>query len=378
LTRAASRWLVAGTAVLLLAGGYVFRIRDGMADFAVNHRAGQRLAAGETLYQPADGHYMFKYLPASALLYLPLSSLPLEAAKPVWFAISIAAMFWLFWLARQITPGRDMLWVSILPPLILAKYFLHELRLGQINILVTVVLMLALRALQQVPDTRQEIAAGALVGLATALKPYAALFFPYLLLKRSWTSVVAGLGVLFAALAVPALFYGVERNVWVLGEWARTLSQSTPDLLANNDNVSVIAFFTKWTGDAATALRWTGIVLASFAVLMVAIVAKGAGRGATVLEWAMVLCLIPLVSPLGWDYTFLAALPAITLLVRYFGSFPAPARIALAVNLLVVALALYDVMGREAYRTFMQWSVTTVNFIVIVGALAFLRFRGQC
>ena len=349
-----------------------------MADFAVNHRAGQRLAAGETLYQPADGHYMFKYLPASALLYLPLSSLPLEAAKPVWFAISIAAMFWLFWLARQITPGRDMLWVSILPPLILAKYFLHELRLGQINILVTVVLMLALRALQQVPDTRQEIAAGALVGLATALKPYAALFFPYLLLKRSWTSVVAGLGVLFAALAVPALFYGVERNVWVLGEWARTLSQSTPDLLANNDNVSVIAFFTKWTGDAATALRWTGIVLASFAVLMVAIVAKGAGRGATVLEWAMVLCLIPLVSPLGWDYTFLAALPAITLLVRYFGSFPAPARIALAVNLLVVALALYDVMGREAYRTFMQWSVTTVNFIVIVGALAFLRFRGQC
>ena len=32
-------------------------------------------------------------------------------------------------------------------------------------------------------------------------------------------------------------------------------------------------------------------------------------------------------------------------------------------------------MGRHAYATFMQWSVTTVNFGIIVLALAYLRFR---
>jgi hypothetical protein len=32
-------------------------------------------------------------------------------------------------------------------------------------------------------------------------------------------------------------------------------------------------------------------------------------------------------------------------------------------------------MGRELYAAFMQWSVTTVNFVVVVLALAYLRHR---
>jgi hypothetical protein len=34
-------------------------------------------------------------------------------------------------------------------------------------------------------------------------------------------------------------------------------------------------------------------------------------------------------------------------------------------------------MGRRAYTAFMQWSVTTVNFLVVVIALAYLRFRSE-
>src|SRR5215831_1180685 len=88
--------LVAGVIALLILAGYVVRIRTGMVDFAVNYRAGQRLMAGETLYQTADGHYMFKYLPASALIYLPLGHLPIDAARAVWFTISLVALIWSF------------------------------------------------------------------------------------------------------------------------------------------------------------------------------------------------------------------------------------------------------------------------------------------
>ena len=42
-----------------------------MRDFEVNFRAAERLRAGESLYQTSDGHYMFKYFPSSALLYVP-------------------------------------------------------------------------------------------------------------------------------------------------------------------------------------------------------------------------------------------------------------------------------------------------------------------
>ena len=55
---AARRASVAVALALVIAAGYLVRVRAGMVDFSVNYRAGQRLQAGETLYQTADGHYM--------------------------------------------------------------------------------------------------------------------------------------------------------------------------------------------------------------------------------------------------------------------------------------------------------------------------------
>jgi hypothetical protein len=69
---------------------------------------------------------------------------------------------------------------------------------------------------------------------------------------------------------------------------------------------------------------------------------------------------------------------AVTLLVNHFGRFSRAARLVLAVNFTIIALAVYDIMGRQAYGTFMQWSITTVNFLLVVAALAYLRFRRVC
>jgi hypothetical protein len=178
---------------------------------------------------------------------------------------------------------------------------------------------------------------------------------------------------------VPSIFYRVEGNVDVLRQWASTLSESTPALLTNSDNVSVVAFFTKWMGDPTRALPLAGLVLGVVAILTLAVIIRGGDRqDSPVLESAMVLTLIPLVSPLGWDYTFLMSLLATTLLVNHFYSFPTVARVLLAMNFAIIALAVYDVLGRQAYASFMQWSVTTINFLVIVGGLAYLRFRRVC
>src|SRR5215510_703694 len=98
------RAVVAVFLVLLAVTSYTARIHKGMVDFGVNYRAGQRLMAGETLYQTADGHFMFKYLPVSALIYLPLGLLPIESAKATWFAISIVALVWSFVLVRALVP----------------------------------------------------------------------------------------------------------------------------------------------------------------------------------------------------------------------------------------------------------------------------------
>lgn len=372
----ARRILIAGVILLVLAVAYSARIRGGMADFAVYYRAGQRLEAGEPLYRSSDGHYMFKYLPASALLFVPFGHMSFDTAKATWFAVSLVALACCFVLAWQVVPAPHRRYLLVLSGLVLAKYFLHELRLGQINIVVMALMLLATRVLSRPADARRDAASGALAGIAAALKPYAVVFLPYFVLTRNWKATAATVATLVVALCLPVLFYGIHGNIQALADWAASLSQSTPAQLANNDNVSVLAFFTKWLGPGTATLVASAAVLAAFGVLMLAVIVRGSGeRARAVLECAMLLTLIPLVSPMGWDYTFLLALLAVALLINAFGAFPRAAQAVLAVNFAVIALAVFDLMGRRAYAAFMQWSFTTVNFAIVVVALVYLRFR---
>ena len=85
--------------------------------------------------------------------------------------------------------------------------------------------------------------------------------------------------------------------------------------------------------------------------------------------------LIPLLSPQGWDYVFLISTPAVMLLINELSSLPRDLRIATIASISIVGLSIYDLMGREAYGTFMAISAITICFLVEVAALITLRFR---
>ena len=85
--------------------------------------------------------------------------------------------------------------------------------------------------------------------------------------------------------------------------------------------------------------------------------------------------LVPLISPQGWDYVFLVATPAIAILANYDVELPAPLRVLTWVAIGVIGLAIYDVLGRQNYRMFMDWSVITLCFVVVIAALGVLRVR---
>jgi hypothetical protein len=221
--------------------------------------------------------------------------------------------------------------------------------------------------------------AGGLWGLATALKPYGFIFFPYFLVKRNWRALLAGAGMLLLGLIVPALFYGWEGNVFVLQEWASTLSRSTPTLFSTADNVSIMAFLVKWTGNKDLSLGVFGAVLIILAILLLTIIMRGRTfPNAAVLECAALLTLIPLVSPLGWDYTFLMSVLAVSLLIRHFSVFSGAWRWLLAANFCVISLTIYDIVGREFYGSFMAWSVLTLNYLIVLAYLFYLRFSRTC
>ena len=204
-------------------------------------------------------------------------------------------------------------------------------------------------------------------------------FFPYFIVKKKWKSLLSGIGILLVALLAPSLFYGFQGNLLVIKEWASTLSQSTPSLITSQDNISIVAFFAKWTGSQNIALVLSGLVIALLAFLVLFLVLKGKEiPRASVLECSVLLILIPLVSPLGWDYTLLISVLGIMIIINNFFRYTKLWRGVLVVNFCIVSLSMYDIMGRELYATFMSRSVITINFLVIIGYLAFLRLRKVC
>ena len=93
------------------------------------------------------------------------------------------------------------------------------------------------------------------------------------------------------------------------------------------------------------------------------------------LEAAMLLTMIPLLSPQGWDYVFLIATPAVVYLVNYDRDLPPALRGITWVALAVIAFSLYDIIGRAVYARFMALSIISVCFLVVVSALTALRWR---
>ncbi len=362
-------------AVLAVLGGlYAFKAAEKMPDFEVYWRSGERAARAEPLYRADDGHFQLKYLPAFAMLAIPIAWFPLPVAKAIWFALSAGVLGAFVAMSVGLLPQRHKrTWVVVLCTVIaMAKFYGHELILGQVNLLLGVIVTAAVHLLRQDRDS----ASGSLLALAAIVKPYAVIFIPWLMsIRRSRAALAAIVGVAIAA-ALPIVVYGFS-GTWALHvDWWHTVTASTAPNLLNADNVSLAAMSAKWLGDGAAA-RWL-TALTSAALLGVAVdVVRRRWYVAEplALEAALLLTLVPLLSPQGWDYVLLLATPAVALLVNYERGLPVALRTATFAALAIAAFSLFDIMGRRAYGVFMSLSIVTVCFLVVVAALYALRVR---
>lgn len=369
-----TRVLLGVLAVVSLVAVFTTRVSRKMPDFEVYWTAGGRAAAAAPLYRQNDGHYQFKYLPAFAVLMSPLAAVPLPLAKGVWFAASAALMVTLLALSLQALPAVRLspVLLVVLTFMAMAKFYAHELVLGQVNLLFGTLVALAVVWMRK----SREVGAGLLFALAVVVKPYALIFAPWLATRRSRTACLAMIAGVAVLLLVPAARYGWDGNLHLLAEWWRTVTTTTAPNLTNPDNVSLSAMYTKWLGPASAApllaAATTGVLL-----LLAGIVIAGRGSLASpdTLEASLLLLLIPLLSPQGWDYVFLIATPAVMLLIAELPSLPPGLRYATVASIAIVALSIFDIMGREAYSTFMRLSLVTVFVLVEYAALVALRFR---
>jgi hypothetical protein len=369
-----TRILLVVLALVSLVGLFTTRVQRKMPDFEVYYTAAARARAAQPLYRAEDGHFQFKYLPAFAVIASPIALIPVAGAKAAWFGVSAVLMLALLWLSLRALPAVHR------PPALLlagtfvamAKFYAHELVLGQVNLQFGVLVVLAIVWMRRGRDA----GAGVLLALAVVVKPYGAIFAPWLAAGRRMTTLAAMLIALALLLLLPAVRYGWTGNLHLLASWWQTVTATTAPNLANPDNVSLASLFAKYLGQgspAAVLAAGTGLVL----LAVTGVVIGGGERLAApeALEGSLLLLLIPLLSPQGWDYVLLISTPAVMLLLDNLTSLPRGLGYATGAAIAIVAFAIYDLIGRDAYAAFMQLSIVTICAVIEAAALVTLRFR---
>jgi alpha-1,2-mannosyltransferase len=365
--------------VVVLAGAYVFHIRKDMTDFGVCYQGGQRIVQGETLYREADGHLQFKYSPAAAVFFAPLALIPYEGAKVVWYILELVFLGGILLFCRRLLPTGATRTVPLFiwTFLIELKFLARELELGQVNLFLLFSLTLMIYCIVR----GKEGGAGILWGGSLLFKPYALVFLPYFLLKKKFRALVAGIATSVAGLALPVAFFGFEGNLAVLKEWPATLSKSTSGLLASFDNASLYGFLLKAFPSLPKQL--SGALFLTVFLVLAAVVLWLVRAGRTsdsinnpeVLESAFLFIMIPLFSPLGWNYNYLYSLPAVMLILSAWRRFPRAAQIILAANFIITSTSLIEIWGRGLFRFYTHYALVVLNFLIVLASLAYLRAK---
>jgi hypothetical protein len=370
---------IAAGALLIAAAAAAFtgRLDREMRDFEVYWTAGARAAAAEPLYRESDGHYRFKYLPAFALFVAPLSAIPLTYAKAAWFALSLGAVVGLIALSSRHVPdpalGRGAL--SALTVVAMAKFYGHELVLGQANIIFGALVMAAYAAWRH----RGTLLAGLFLGVAVGVKPYAVFLVPYLAIVGRWRTAVASSAAIGLLLVAPASVYGWTGSLRLLRDWWITATETSTPNLTNADSISVFAMYAKWVGWGSAALAASiGTIGVLFTAGLAVLAWRHRARDPEFLEVALVLTAMPLVTPQGWDYMLLLSTPLVMALIAQAPRLARWEAVLTWTALAIVAFSLFDVMGRAAYAKFMALSIITVCYLVLFVMAVRIRARGLC
>lgn len=265
-TSHASRWLIAGGSMSLLAVVVVWTWFLVLLPYGTLRTFFDLESYRDTLNAVHDGALMFDWLgypPVTLILISPLRGLPVLAGDQLWTGGSFlmllglaAALTKLAMNTRPDSADKDL-------PTFLAGFGLagtmlflnvpatNQLQVGNVQLIV--ITLAFLDAAGVLPRKWQ----GTLVGLAAAIKITPLIFFPYYLFTRQWRQAAMAAGTFTAATAVGFVLFPRDSLYF----WTHTDSSGRLGV-DRMDNVSILGTLTRWMADPGQArMVWYGLAL---------------------------------------------------------------------------------------------------------------------
>ena len=307
--------LFAFLAIILLAiVVYNTRVRHEMIDFITWRQAAVRALDAEPLYRPEDGHYQFKYFPMFAVMMAPFGVLDQDTGKVLWFAISVGLLAALLrWSVAALPERRLSQRILVFFAIVLmAKFYAHELLLGQTNLLLGVLLVRRCSPSRSIGGSLP-VGSWAWPSSSNRTRSF---WFPGCSSLRVGQPPPWPLASVTIGLLLPAAVYGWSGNLDLLREWLRTVTDSTtPNLLGTTTCRLPRCGPSGWAQVLwRPGLAWL-TVIGTLVLVIVAWRRRRAVSAPEYLECALLMLLVPLISPQGWDYVLLLATPAVVCLV---------------------------------------------------------------
>jgi alpha-1,2-mannosyltransferase len=309
-------WLVA---VLVLAARLVVAVPGRFGDLAVYRWAGGVVWRDGALYVEtyagpgADHPLPFTYPPFAAMLFRPLSWLPLDALARIWIVLSLLLLGRVCLLlvratgSPRATERRDAL--VVLCATMLAEPLSSTLGYGQVNVVLLWLVVEDLLGHGVGPSARRR-STGVLTGIAAGIKVTPLVLVAYLAAVGRVRDAGRALLAFLATVAIAAAV--VPHTTWAYWTHALWLPDRAGEAaLANNQ--SVAAALTRLAHHELPGRVWlVPAVLVAVAALVVA--RRLHARGDDVLALGSAVLGMLLASPISWTHHWVWALvPAVAL-----------------------------------------------------------------
>jgi hypothetical protein len=339
-------WLLFGLAATIVGFSVAPLLNDslnrGNKDYTLWYYVGRAVSQGSEIY-PKDGRvFPFMYPPsASAMLAI------LSQAGPRMFVFLLVALNSVAWVSSIVLSiylatgkwGWQRPILYLVPSLAVVAYIHDTYLLGQPNLGLLACMLGAFACL----NAKKFHLAGGLVALAAAVKAFPFMAIAYLVYRRFWKATAAmAVALTLALIALPMPFRGVEGAFEDVGTWtqgmvlrydAGSIAQR-PERGFGHKNQSIMALANRLLrdipADAEARDGWrvnlasldfatvNKIILAAAMVLglfYIGLMPKQANRNrvSSSIEYALLILLILMFSPLSFNYFYVWLLYPLTL-----------------------------------------------------------------
>lgn len=370
--------------------GELINNRFTMSDLEVYHKTAVRLSQGEELYRSVEEdpweHYVFKYSPPSAFLFLPFVFTGFTAAKYLYWAfLTFILGHILFLLYRIFIPGGKASGKVILS-LILAMaiggtHFFRELHLGQVNLVLLWFYIIALYAFQK----NNSLLSGVMLAASLFIKPFALIFIPFLLISRRYKTSLYMLAFTIIFFLLPFIFYpDLSLFKGLYASWINELGielGNKQDLLAAG-NHTIFSVLARYTPISLLPIEGSGrwiyqlIILLFIAAIVLRYMLKDSTGEGYIKIFIILTAMIPLLAFTSYN-AFIFSLPLFTFLLFHFGKMSLIIKIIFIVSCLLIGGNIYDVAGPGLFDLF--WEISVYSWgtmgLVIITFMNWDRFQ---